>query len=69
MNVLQYCFYFMFWFFGHEACRTLASQPGMEPTPPALGDEVLTNGPPVKSLYCYILSPPLLIQVKSMKPK
>ena len=44
MNVLQYCFYFMFWFFGHEACRILAAQPGMEPTPPALWDGVLTTG-------------------------
>ena len=34
---------FMFWFSGHEAC-------GMESTPPALEGEVITTGPPGKSL-------------------
>ena len=33
----------MFWFSGHEAC-------GMESTPPALEGEVITTGPPGKSL-------------------
>ena len=23
LNLLQYCFCFVFWFFGHEACGTL----------------------------------------------
>ena len=32
LNLLQYCFCFMFWFLGHEAYRILAPQPGMEPT-------------------------------------
>ena len=40
----------MFWFFGCEACGILAPQPGIEPTPPALEGEVLTTGPPGKSL-------------------
>ena len=40
----------MFWFFGHEACGILAFQPGIEPTPPTLKGEVLTTGPPGKSL-------------------
>ena len=26
LNLLQYCFCFMFWFFGHEACGILAPQ-------------------------------------------
>ena len=40
----------MFWFFGHEACGILAAQPGIEPAAPALEGEVLTIGPPGKSL-------------------
>ena len=37
------------WFFGQEACGTLAPWPGIEPTPPALGGEVLTTGQPGKT--------------------
>ena len=40
----------MFWIFGCEACGILAPQPGIEPTLPALEGEVLTTGPPGKSL-------------------
>ena len=36
LNLLQYCFCFLFCFFSQEACRILAPQPEMEPTPPAL---------------------------------
>ena len=36
--------------FGHEACGILGPWSGMEPIPPALEDEVLTTGPPGKSL-------------------
>ena len=32
LNLLQYFFYFMFWFFGHGACGILAPLPGIEPT-------------------------------------
>ena len=35
---------FMLCFFGHEACGILAPRPGIEPTVPALGGEVLTTG-------------------------
>ena len=35
-NLLQYCFCLMFWFFGHEVCRILAPQPGMQMMPPAV---------------------------------
>ena len=38
----------MFWFL---ACGILALQPGMEPALPALEDEILTSGPPGKSLW------------------
>ena len=43
LDLLQYCFYFMFCFFGQEARKVLAPRPGTEPTPPALGGEVLTS--------------------------
>ena len=42
--VLQYCFCFMFWYFGHQACRKLAPWPGIKPTLLALGSKVLTSG-------------------------
>ena len=32
--------------FGNEVCGSLAAQPGSEPAPPALEDEVLTAGLP-----------------------
>ena len=35
LNLLQYCFCFLFWFFGREARGILASQPGIKPEPPA----------------------------------
>ena len=34
----------MFWVFDHKACGILTPRPGIEPTPPALGDDVLTAG-------------------------
>ena len=34
--MLQYCFCFIFWFFGLEARGILIPQPGIEPTPSAL---------------------------------
>ena len=43
----------LFWFFGREACGILAPRPGIEPAPPALEGEVLTTGPPGKSLECF----------------
>ena len=36
--------------FGHETCGILAPQSGIEPAPCALEDELLTTGPPGKSL-------------------
>ena len=49
LNLLQYCFFFMFWCFGHRACGILAPQPGVELTPPTLEGEVLTTRPLRKS--------------------
>ena len=40
----------MFWFFGCEACGILAPWPGIEPAPTAPEEELLTTGPPGKSL-------------------
>ena len=54
LNLLQYCFCFMFLFFGPEACGILAPQPGIQPPPPALEGEVLTAGPPRKSLQLWL---------------
>ena len=54
LNLLQYCFCFMFWFFGLEACGILVPLPGMEPSRPALEGEVLTTGPPGKSQHGYL---------------
>ena len=52
LNLLQYCFCFMFWFFGFQSCGILALWPGIELAPPALEGEVLTTGSPGKSLLC-----------------
>ena len=49
LNLLHYCFSFVFWLFGFQACGILVPQPGIEPTPSALEAEVLTPGPPGKS--------------------
>ena len=49
LNLLQYCFFFMFWFFGLKALGR-SSHPGIELVPPALEGEVLSTGLPGKSL-------------------
>ena len=46
--------FYVFGFFGHEACGILAPWPGIEPIPPALEGKVLATGPPGKS--CNLLS-------------
>ena len=50
LNLSQFCFCFMFWLFDPEACGILVPQPGIYPTTPALEGDVLTTGPPGKSL-------------------
>ena len=42
--------FFMFWFFGHEACGILVSHSEIEPAPPELEGKVLPAGRPEKSL-------------------
>lgn len=49
LNLLQYRLYFMFQFFGWEACGLLAPPPGTEPTPSALEGKILPIGPLGKS--------------------
>ena len=44
LNLLQYCFCFMFQFFDHKACVNLAPRPGIEPALPALEGKILTTG-------------------------
>jgi len=44
------CYNIACFVFGHEACGVLAPWPEIEPTLPALEGEVLTTGPPGKSL-------------------
>ena len=49
----------MFWgFFYHKACEILAPQPWFKPSPPALEGELLTTGPPGKSLDAPSFLPP-----------
>ena len=50
LNLLLYCFCDMFGFFGCEACGNLAPWPTIKPATPALEGELLTIGPPEKSL-------------------
>ena len=63
LNLLQYCFCVMVWFFDHEACGILAPQPGIEPIPLALEGKVLTTGLLGKSHHwvlrqrCYFSGP------------
>ena len=44
----------MFWLFGCKSRGILAPWPGIEPAPSALEGEVLTSGPPGKSLVLFI---------------
>ena len=62
LNLLQYCFWFTFWFFGLEVCGMLALQSEVKPEPPALEGQVLTPGPPGKSRFF----PSLLWQTQLM---
>ena len=48
-SVLWFCF-ICFVSLDYKACEILAAQPQIEPTPPAREKEVLTTGPPGKSL-------------------
>ena len=49
LNLLQYCYCFLFCCFGPQACGILAPQPGVKPISPALEGEVSPTGPPRNS--------------------
>ena len=53
LNLLPYCFCFMFWIFGHETRGILAPGPGIEPTSPALEGTAPTTGLPRMSLSVF----------------
>ena len=57
LSLLQHCFCFYFWSFGHGACWILAPWPGIEPVPLALEGNVLTTGSPGNSLLIIFQSP------------
>ena len=50
LNLLQYCFCFMLWFFGPKACGIPTPRLGIKPVPSASEGDVVTAGPPGKSL-------------------
>ena len=56
LTLLHYCFCFMSWVFSHRVCVTSAPQPETKPAPFALEGEVLTTGPPGKSLFMHFLT-------------
>ena len=49
INLLQYCFCCMFWFFWPWGMWDLSYLLGFKPAPPSLEGEVSTTGPPEKS--------------------
>ena len=50
LNLLQYCFCLMSWFFVHKAYEILAPWPEIEPASPTLKGEVPDTGQPGKKL-------------------
>ena len=58
LDLLQYCSCFIVFFEGvggHDTCGILAPRPGIELAPLALKGEVLTTGPPGKTLDCFLI--------------
>ena len=53
LNLLQYCFSFMFWLFGCKTYGILACPLGIATAPPVLEGDVLTTELPGKSQYSY----------------
>ena len=62
LNLFSYCFFFMFWLFGHEECGILVPWPDVEPTSPTLEGEVLTTGSSGKSTVVLTV---VILSVKS----
>ena len=55
-NFFFLTFFFLAMHVGPFACGTLIPRPGIEPAPPALEAQVLTTGPPGKSLEFLAIS-------------
>ena len=55
LNLLQYCFYFMFCFLAIRHVLILTPQPGIKAQTPEFKGEVLTTKPPEMSPQLYIL--------------
>ena len=55
LNLLKYCFCFMFWFFAHKTCWILSPQPEIKPAFPALEAEVPNIELPVKFLFLLLM--------------
>ena len=51
LNLLQYCFRFIFWFLVWKHVESLLPNQGLNLQPPVLEGEVLTTRPPGKSLF------------------
>ena len=71
IDFIKILLWFCFSFFGREASGILASQPGVEPAPPALGGGVLTTvslgKPPGRSFFFFkLLNPKVHFQVFSL---
>ena len=47
--------FYVFWYFGHEACEIPAPQPETEPAPHSLEGKVFTTGPPGTCLQIYYI--------------
>ena len=58
--------FYIFWFFGQEACGILVSWPGIKPTSCALEGEVLTTRPTGKSQTIRTLKPANLLSRKDL---
>ena len=69
LNLLQHCFFFMSWCFGHESCVILASRPGIEPIFTTVEDEDLTIGLPGKCQRHSHINPILKKQSGNILPQ
>ena len=56
LNLLQYCFWFMFWFFVCKACGILTARQRIEPAPPSVEGKVLSTELPVKDLVRFFFN-------------
>ena len=65
LNLLQYYFNFMFWFFGREACGILTPWSGIKPTPPCNGRWSLNHWTTREVPWNILLIPILFPSIKT----